>query len=200
MARRRLVDPNTWHSGHFKRLRFQQRLLWLGIITLADDEGKLKGEPAFIRAAIFPFDAISLKKIEQDLAQIQQEGLIERYALGGDLYIRIIKWNTYQKPSHPTPSKIPDPIPNSGTPPEMLQNSSGNPPVQVRLGKNSEGEVSKGGVEERSASLASALGGAKASLTSNEDETSKPRNWKEETFRSIGLSTGGQNSGKRAPR
>jgi len=35
MARRRLIDPAMWQSGHFKRLNLRQRLLWTGVITLA---------------------------------------------------------------------------------------------------------------------------------------------------------------------
>ena len=109
MARRRLIDPRVWQSGHFKRLNMRQRLLWLGIITLADDEGKLRGEPAVIKADIFPFDSVNLKTVESDLSVLGNEGVLHSYQVEGDLYIWIPKWERYQKPSHPTPSKIPDP-------------------------------------------------------------------------------------------
>lgn len=109
MARRRLIDPRVWQSGHFKRLNMRQRLLWIGIITSADDEGKLRGEPAVIKADIFPFDSVSLKTVESDLGVLADEGVIYKYEIEGDLYIWIQKWERYQKPSHPTPSKIPDP-------------------------------------------------------------------------------------------
>lgn len=142
MARRRLIDPAMWQSGHFKRLGLRQRLLWIGVVTLADDEGKLKGESAVLRAGIFPFDdGVSAKVIEEDLQTLQKEGLIERYTVSGDLYIRIGKWTKYQKPSHPSPSKIPDPpvVKNSGGIPEPLPNRSGGPPDQSSLEKERSG-------------------------------------------------------------
>jgi len=131
-----------WQSGHFKRLNLRQRLLWTGVITLADDEGKLKGESAVLRAGIFPFDEeVSAKMVEQDLQTLQKEGLIERYTVAGDLYIRLVKWAKYQKPSHPAPSKIPDPPPvkNSGETLEPLPSRSGGPPDQSSLGKERSG-------------------------------------------------------------
>lgn len=146
MARRRLIDPSMWQSGHFKRLGLRQRLLWIGVVTLADDEGKLKGESAVIRAGIFPFDdGVSAKVVEEDLQTLQKEGLIEWYTVAGDLYIRIGKWAKYQKPSHPSPSKIPDPplVKNSGGIPEPLPSRSGAPPDQVSL------EVEKERLEKR---------------------------------------------------
>ena len=74
--------------------------------------------------------------IEEDLQTLQKEGLIERYGVDGDLYIRIVKWPKYQKPSHPAPSKIPDPLPkSSGGIPEPLPKRSGDPPDQSSLEK-----------------------------------------------------------------
>lgn len=167
MARRRLIDPGVWQSGHFKRLNVRQRLLWIGLITVADDEGKLKGEPAAIRASVFPFDNISLQTIEGDLQLLQSEGLIDRYKVASDLYIRIVKWKTHQKPSHPTPSKIPDPlnfVNGSGTSPESLPNGSGSSLAQGSVGKGSEGQDRVGQVstgQDPTAGSASVL--AKAS-------------------------------------
>ena len=126
MARRRLIDPGVWCSGHFKRLNNRQRLLWIGLISMSDDEGKFKAEPAVIRSSVFPFDHISPKVISSDLQKIEEEGLIKRYEVDGDVYGRIVKWTKYQKPSHPTPSKIPDPRGTSisGTSHEALRRSS----------------------------------------------------------------------------
>ena len=150
MARRRLIAPGIWQSGHFKRFNFRQRLLWIGVITRADDTGKLKGEPAVLKAEIFPFDAIGVGVIDEDLAKLEQEGLIRRYEVAGDRYILIVKWKRYQKPSHPTPSTIPDPL---------LDNSGGfresrrryfriqpeqSSPEQGGTGQVTEGESGKG--------------------------------------------------------
>ncbi|MBI3291398.1 MAG: hypothetical protein HYZ73_01095 [Elusimicrobia bacterium] len=166
MARRRLIDPSMWQSGHFKRLNLRQRLLWTGVITLADDEGKLKGESAVLRAGIFPFDEeVSGKMVEQDLQTLQKEGLIERYTVAGDLYIRLVKWAKYQKPSHPAPSKIPDPPPvkNSGETLEPLPSRSGGPPDQSSL------EKERSGLEKRRAGEVPGEPRPKSALNGNEE-------------------------------
>lgn len=168
MARRRLIDPGVWQSGHFKRLNFRQRLLWVGVISLSDDEGKLKGEPAVIKAATFPFDNVSIKTVESDLRKLEEEGLLRRYEADGDKYILIVKWDKYQKPSHPTPSKIPDPPKISGVPPETLRNSSGISRSQVRSGKDrevefKEGQAREGEVEGRKPTNEQTAGSASAS-------------------------------------
>jgi len=175
MARRRLVDPTIWQSGHSKRLNFRQRLLWVGVITNADDEGKLKGEPAVIKSQVFPYDRLALQIVEADLQQLQTEGLIEQYVVGKDRYIRIVKWDKYQKPSHPTPSKIPDPQPahNSGGALEDFQSFSGNPLEKDRAVKGKEDKISEDQRSPSRAGSASALAGAKASPAL---QTSPPSN------------------------
>ena len=176
MARRRLIDPAVWQSGHFKRLNLRQRLLWIGVITLADDTGKLKGEPAAVKATLFPFDAVSRTIIEADLQQLQGERLIERYEVDGDRYIRIAKWDKYQRPSHPTPSKIPNPRPDvrlaRGAALEQLQNPSGTSLEQVREGQDNteEGrEEQVNAVSEPTASSAPAEVDASASPATPDD-------------------------------
>ena len=138
MARRRLIAPWIWQSGHFKRLNHRQRLLWIGIITRSDDEGKLKGEPAVLRAEVFPFDKISAKVVDDGLNLLHDEGMIKRYEVAGDRYILIPKWFQYQRPSHASRSQIPNPDGSYSVSPELLKLISRNPRPQ-----SSEGEVGK---------------------------------------------------------
>ncbi len=172
MARRRLVDPRMWQSGHFKRLNFRQRILWIGLITLADDDGKLRGDPAVIKSEIFPFDRVSLKVVDGDLQRFSEESLIQRYEVSSERYIHIVKWAQYQRPSHPTPSRIPDPLPpeNSGGTPELLRNPSGSFPAQGSLGKDSKEQVSKGQDKDLPA------GSAAASAEASDSPAAVPQN------------------------
>lgn len=165
MPRKRMIDPGIWQSGHFKRLDYRQRLHLIGLFSNADDEGKLKGEPAVIRAQIFPYDdeRVKLGQIESDLSTFEKEGLIEQYEVAGDRYIRIVKWAKYQKPSHPTPSKIPNPVDASGSSPETLANSSGHAPAQGSVGQDSQAECSEG----------------------KTTSTTKPTNWGKETLKQL---------------
>ena len=40
MARRRMIDPNFWESEDVSRLSLFARLLFIGMISNADDEGR----------------------------------------------------------------------------------------------------------------------------------------------------------------
>jgi hypothetical protein len=109
MARRRMIDPGFWSSEHHIRLIFRQRLLFLGLISNADDEGRIKGNPNFIRAVVFPYDDINQSSIKDDLELLAAEGLIIKYIHNDLDYIQIAKWDDYQRIDKPSPSKIPPP-------------------------------------------------------------------------------------------
>ena len=43
MARKRMIDPNIWDSEDFSKLSILGRLLFIGMFSNADDEGRGKG-------------------------------------------------------------------------------------------------------------------------------------------------------------
>lgn len=158
MARQRMIHPDFWRSPHNEHLSFRQRLLWLGLISNADDEGRIKANPNFIRATVFPFDDLSSVSIKDDLALLTSEGLIIQYTNKEVDYIQIAKWGDFQKISHPQPSKIPAfeglslLNTNSGMIPEIIENDSGmipepfrndSTPRQVKLSKSKEEKQEK---------------------------------------------------------
>jgi len=107
MARRRMIDPGIWTSEHNLNLIFRQRLLFIGLISNADDAGRIKGNPNFVRAVVFPYDDIPKLATENDLQVLEKEGLIQRYNCEDVDYIQLKKWDKYQRIDKPQPSKIP---------------------------------------------------------------------------------------------
>lgn len=110
MARRRMIDPNFWQSEDVSKLSLTQRLLLIGLFSNADDEGKLRGKPAFVRSIIFPYDDISIADVEEALNQIESIGTIIQYEVSGSQYIKLINWEKFQRVDKPQPSLIPDPV------------------------------------------------------------------------------------------
>lgn len=109
MARRRMIDPGIWDGGQFSRLNFRQRVLYIGTISLADDEGIMRGNPPLVRSKIFAYDDIPVKTIEKDLLFLKEIGLIWFWkADDGNEYIQHPKWNDYQRIDKPYPSKYPN--------------------------------------------------------------------------------------------
>ncbi len=132
MPRKRMIHPSIWESKQFYTCTERQRLLFIGIFSLSDDYGKIDGEPLLLRSKIFVNDDISNNDIEKDIQILHQKKLIICYEVDGEKFIKCTKWDTHQKVSHPTDSKIPDPIEheiaNSRIIPESFPKNSKNLP------------------------------------------------------------------------
>jgi hypothetical protein len=85
----------------------RQRLLFIGMFSNADDEGRMKASPLFLKATVFPYDSILPFDIHEDSMKLHGKGIIQLYTVKGEEYLQIPKWKTYQKPQYPKPSKLP---------------------------------------------------------------------------------------------
>lgn len=80
-------------------------IVWIGlIVSIADDQGRMIDNPAFIRALLFPYSPkITQKHIDNVLTYLHQKHKIVRYHAGtngnGRKLIQIITWWKYQKKS-----------------------------------------------------------------------------------------------------
>lgn len=111
MARKRMLDPSIWTSTSFLRLTIRQRLLFIGLISNSDDEGKQSGDLRAIKARVFPSDTVSLSKIGCDLDEIGKTNqMILRYEVDSEPYIKLPKFLIYQRIDRPSASQLPDPI------------------------------------------------------------------------------------------
>jgi hypothetical protein len=95
-------------------MRHEERLLFLGMITIADDEGRLLATPSRLLGAIFPHGAQTVTaeqvKVWRDEI-VHKNPNVQLYAEGGIEYIAFVRWRRYQKPSHATESRLPAPPP-----------------------------------------------------------------------------------------
>lgn len=107
MARVRLLDPGFFTNEALVELPFEYRLLFAGLWTLADREGRLEDRPKRIRMALFPCDNVDC---DAGLQALHDAGLVLRYSVEGVSYIAILAFAKFQKP-HPreTQSVIPGP-------------------------------------------------------------------------------------------
>ena len=154
MPRRRMLDPDFWSDGRIKKLPPIERLFFLGLISHADDEGRIQANPAFLRSVIFPYDDFTLEQINEMRTHILESNPNAKlYENSGEEYLYFKKWSRYQKPSHPQPSKLPKP-PEQPELQELVlepvkeqdQPQTRIIPSQVRLGQSSLGKVSIGKV------------------------------------------------------
>ena len=56
VARIRSIKPEFWQDEKLAGIPRDARLLFVGLWNIADDEGRLRGSPLFVRAHVFPYD------------------------------------------------------------------------------------------------------------------------------------------------
>jgi hypothetical protein len=120
MARVRNIAPGFFTNEQLVELPFEDRLLFAGLWTLADREGRLEDRPKRIRMAIFPCDNVD---VDLGLQRLQQASLVLRYTVQGVGYLAIPAFHKHQKP-HPreAASVIPSPkgSPKADPPPPCI--------------------------------------------------------------------------------
>lgn len=134
MARRRMIDPNFWESEDVSKLTIRQRLLLIGLFSNADDYGRGRAKPTYIRSVVFPYDDISVDEIREDLEAIRRHISIVFYEVDGNSYYEFQNWDKWQTVQKPQKSMIPpyrdsknDSVENdSGTSQESFRNDSMN--------------------------------------------------------------------------
>lgn len=93
-----MIYQKIWASVQFGKLSNNAKLLYLGLITLADDEGRLNGNPAYLRGQVFPYEeSLSVQKVKDFIDEIVEQKLIVLYEVEGTEYIKHPNWTRYQK-------------------------------------------------------------------------------------------------------
>lgn len=106
MARTRLLKPGFFESEVLAELPFEGRLLFAGLWTLADREGRLEDRPKRIKGELFRFDGDVA--VDDLLADLAVRGFIARYQVETVAVIQITKFLEHQNPHKNEPdSKLP---------------------------------------------------------------------------------------------
>lgn len=135
MSRIRTIKPELFSSASAKRLPMGARWLFAGLLTEADDDGRLLASARKIAGNVFPNDDdVTEAHVEGWLCSLEAKGMIAFYVVGGVRYLHIPNFRKHQRVSHPTPSRLPAPPETSGATPEVLASPSGKAPEP--LGKD----------------------------------------------------------------
>jgi len=105
MARSRVIRPEFFTDGDLVDTSSYARLLFVGLWTLADRDGRLADKPRSIKLALLPADDVDVDAL---LGELLAAGSIRRYRVDGKDYIDIPSWAKYQPVHHrEVPSTIP---------------------------------------------------------------------------------------------
>lgn len=142
MPRIRTIKPEFWSDEKMSLEDATTRLVFLGLISMADDAGRLVDNVKLLDGMIFPSTSDTCGPALDRLAAI---GRIQRYeSASNQRLIQVSGWKKHQKVDHPNKYVLPGPRsgPASGsssqpTPPQSdasdLANSSGNPREDLAL-------------------------------------------------------------------
>ncbi len=107
MARARNIKPGFFTNEDLVELGFATRLLFAGLWTLADREGRLEDRPKKIKIGVFPADDVNVDGMLQELHDAK---FVQRYEVNGVRYLQITGWSKHQNPHHTEKaSEIPGP-------------------------------------------------------------------------------------------
>lgn len=111
MPRKRMIDPSIWTDENFGELSERGRLLFIGLFSMADDEGRGEASAKVLKSKIFPYDeGLRIADVSKTLKEIGSKMSVDFYARNGREYYALRNWKTWQKVEKPTPSRIPAPI------------------------------------------------------------------------------------------
>lgn len=110
MARIRTIKPEFWGSPDVAKLSRDARLLLIGIMSMADDDGRFLAAPTAINGFVFPNDDVSNAKISRWLAECSEGSEpVHLYESNGVHYGVLPNWHKHQVINRYTPSRLPAP-------------------------------------------------------------------------------------------
>jgi hypothetical protein len=107
MARARNIKPGFFTNDELGELPALARLLWIGLWTICDRDGRCEDRPKKIKAEVLPYDECDADALLRLLAE---RGFIQRYEADGLRCIQVVNWSKHQNPHvKESPSTIPAP-------------------------------------------------------------------------------------------
>ena len=97
MARSRNIKPAFFQNEQLVELPYEDRLLFIGLWTIADREGRLENRPKKIKMQLFPADNID---VAASLLGLSRKDLITIYLVDNISYIEINNFIKHQNPHH----------------------------------------------------------------------------------------------------
>lgn len=181
----RTLKPEMWADEKVGALSRDARLLFVGLITMADDEGRLRAMLSSIRGFVFPYDEdVTTTRLVKWMDELASCGLIVCYDAGGFGYYALPGWHKHQRITRATRSQLPAPPDHdpASSPPETPRPSQ---PYRRAIPETTRREVAKraGGVPGETTAAACHYCGAPGSISWARLRNGKPGSW----VRFIGL-------------
>lgn len=95
MARARNIKPGFFSNDELADIDPLGRILFIGLWTLADREGRLEDRPRRIKAEVLPYDDCDVEAL---LDALDAHKFILRYVVGEERFIQVLEFKKHQNP------------------------------------------------------------------------------------------------------
>lgn len=119
MARARNIKPGFFMNDKLAEIEALGRILFAGLWTIADREGRLEDRPKKIKASILPYDDCDIDRLLQALHNTE---FIYRYTVAEQNYIQITNFIKHQNPHPKEAQSIIPAIPYKATDKQVISN------------------------------------------------------------------------------
>lgn len=108
MARSRNIKPGFFTNDVLGELPPLARLLFAGLWTICDRDGRTEDRPKRIKAELLGYDDCDCDTL---LQQLHEAGFISRYTVGSQRVIQVLTWKSHQNPHvKEAPSSLPEQV------------------------------------------------------------------------------------------
>lgn len=149
MPRIRSVKPEFWTDEELADLRRDARLLYIGLWNFADEHGRLRGDPRYIKGQIFPYDDdLTPDAIDALLDELGAAGKVVRYRVAGRSYLYLPRLADHQRlEAEKVPSRLPGP--EAAEPDPAPESARGADESARRADSSEPGRIGHGGDVEQ---------------------------------------------------
>lgn len=134
IPRKRMISPEFWDDEEIAEWSSDAKLFYIGLWNFADDDGRFRAVPKFLKARIFPYTNIDVEILMEEI-----KDKIQYYESGGQKYGWIKNFKKHQYINHAIPSKLPAP---PAIPPFPLEESPATIP-NTGMGKDDDPSIPK---------------------------------------------------------
>lgn len=113
MSRIRTIKPEFFTDEEIAACTPLARLLFVGLWTLADRDGRLEDRPARIKVQTLPYDQVDADDL---LAELERGRFVIRYEVDGRRYLQIRTFGDHQRPNLREPASTIPPVPGTFVP------------------------------------------------------------------------------------
>lgn len=116
MARIRTIKPELFISETLALVSLQAERTFTGLLTQADDRGRMRDSSAILNGALWPCrPEHTIQDMTNDIDELVGVGLLCRYTVDNKKYLHFPTWDEHQKISHPSTRNLAPPCPTHGT-------------------------------------------------------------------------------------